>query len=87
MTGLAAVCQAIGNFQLAKYNFNDWGVLGAPRFLGRVAMHGAIQKFLVEGAWGISPHLIPHRLLHAAGWEMEDDAEGYTLKRRKAHES
>ena len=25
--------------------------------------------------------------LHAAGWEMEDDAEGYTLKRRKAHES
>jgi hypothetical protein len=65
VTGLAAVCQAIGNFQLAKYNFNDWGVLGAPRFLGRVAMHGAIQRFLVEGAWGISPHLIPHRLLHA----------------------
>jgi cysteinyl-tRNA synthetase len=25
--------------------------------------------------------------LHAAGWEMEDDAEGFTLKRRKAHES
>jgi cysteinyl-tRNA synthetase len=25
--------------------------------------------------------------LHAAGWEMEDDAEGYTLKRRKGHES
>jgi len=27
------------------------------------------------------------RELHAAGWEMEDRAEGYTLKRQKAHES
>ena len=65
VAGLAAVCQAISTFQLGQTAFHDWGVLGAPRFLGRLAMHGAIQKFIAEGAWGISPHLIPHRLLHA----------------------
>jgi len=27
------------------------------------------------------------RELHAAGWEMEDRAEGYTLKRQRVHES
>jgi len=43
----------------------DWGVLAAPRFLGRTAMVTALEKFAAEGAWGVSPHLIPHRSLHS----------------------
>jgi hypothetical protein len=28
-------------------------------------MTGALKRFAAEGAWGVSPHLIPHRSLHA----------------------
>jgi hypothetical protein len=40
-------------------------VVAAPRFLGRATLTTALQRFAAEGAWGISPHLIPHRSLHA----------------------
>jgi hypothetical protein len=65
VVGLAAVLRAIGDFHLSLGGFTDWGFLSAPRFLGRAAMAQALQKFAQEGAWGISPHLIPHRSLHA----------------------
>jgi hypothetical protein len=64
-TGIAAVSEALRRNGLTESVFSSWGVLGAPRHLGRVAMSTAIEKMRVEGAWGISPHLIPHRLLHA----------------------
>src|SRR5262249_2336298 len=35
------------------------------RFLGRPTMAASLQRFDAEGAWGVSPHLIPHRSLHA----------------------
>jgi len=65
IVGLAAVAEAMRRRGLTESSFSAWGVLGAPRFLGRMAMVAAIEKMRVEGAWGISPHLIPHRLLHA----------------------
>jgi hypothetical protein len=65
VVGLAAVAEAMRRHGLTESAFSTWGVLGAPRFLGRVAMVAAIEKMRAEGAWGISPHLIPHRLLHA----------------------
>ncbi len=65
VVGLVAVLQAVTDFGLDPQGFADWGVLGAPRFMGRAAMAQALQKFAQEGAWGISPHLIPHRSLHA----------------------
>jgi hypothetical protein len=65
LVALAAVSDAMLRHGLTEASFSSWGVLGAPRFLGRVAMVAAIEKMRVEGAWGISPHLIPHRLLHA----------------------
>lgn len=65
VAGLAAVLRAIDRHGLAATRFTDWGVLGAPRFLGRVALAATMHRFAAEGAWGISPHLIPHRSLHA----------------------
>jgi hypothetical protein len=62
--GLAAVYHAIHEYQLAG-PFTHWGVLGAPRFLGWPTLAAALQRFATEGAWGVSPHLIPHRSLHA----------------------
>jgi len=63
--GLAAVFDAIDRHGLDATTFRDWGVIAAPRFLGRVALAAALNRFALEGAWGISPHLIPHRSLHS----------------------
>jgi hypothetical protein len=39
--------------------------VAAPGFLGRATLISALNRYEAEGAWGISPHLIPHRSLHA----------------------
>jgi hypothetical protein len=69
VVGLAAVYQAIHDHGLTPAAgtapFSGWGVLAAPRFLGRPTLVGALQRFAAEGAWGVSPHLIPHRSLHS----------------------
>ena len=65
VVAMAALFQAIDRHTLAGTCFTDWGVLAAPRYLGRITTVQALQRFAAEGAWGISPHLIPHRTLHA----------------------
>jgi hypothetical protein len=65
VAGVAAVCRALQTFQLDPTSFSDWGVLGAPRFLGRSTMAGALKKFFADGAWNVSPHLIPNQTLHS----------------------
>lgn len=65
VAGLCAVNQAIAKAGWQTTRFCDWGVVAAPRFLGRPAMAAALQRFAAEGAWGVSPHLIPHRSLHS----------------------
>jgi hypothetical protein len=65
VVGLAAIFHAIANHKLHDVPFTAWGVLAAPRFLARAAMITGLQRFLAEGAWGVSPHTIPHRSLHS----------------------
>jgi hypothetical protein len=65
VAGLAAVYRAIHGHGLEIACLTDWGIVAAPRFLGRSTMVPALQRFASEGAWGISPHLIPHRSLHS----------------------
>jgi hypothetical protein len=65
VAAFAAVCRAIRDHGLGHRDFTNWGVVAAPRFLGRAAMGQVLHRFRQEGAWGISPHLIPHRSLHA----------------------
>jgi hypothetical protein len=65
VAGLAAVRHAVHDHGLAGVDFTRWGVLGAPRFPGRPQVVPSVQRFLAEGAWGVSPHVIPHRSLHS----------------------
>jgi hypothetical protein len=69
VVGLSAVLAAIAGHGLvppgATDTFRDWGVLAAPRFLGRPLLTAALPRFQQEGAWGVSPHLIPHHSLHS----------------------
>jgi hypothetical protein len=63
--GLSAILHAIAGHGLQGVSFHDWGVLAAPRLLARPTMVVSLQRFLAEGAWGVSPHVIPHRSLHS----------------------
>ncbi len=65
VVALAAVLRAIAEHGLAATPFADWGAVAAARFLGRVACAAALHRFGKEGAWGVSPHLIPHHSSHA----------------------
>jgi hypothetical protein len=65
VVALAAVCEAIRAHGLGGRDFTRWGAVAAPRFLGRAAMSHTLHRFRQEGAWGISPHLIPNRSLHS----------------------
>jgi hypothetical protein len=65
VAGLAAVLKAIHEYGLSPTSFTDWGVIAGPCFLGRQTSVDALARYLEEGAFGISPHLIPHQSLHA----------------------
>jgi hypothetical protein len=65
IAGIAAVSLAIQDHSLQQVDFSQWGVVGAARFFARAKLAVVLSRFGVEGAWGISPHLIPHRSQHA----------------------
>jgi hypothetical protein len=45
-------------------DFTTWGIVAGPRYLGRAGTAASLHSYHQEGAWGVSPHLIPHRSLH-----------------------
>ncbi len=61
---LQAMLRALEGYAGRGELFADWGVLAAPTFLGRLGTAQTIEQFQREGAWGVSPHLIPHHSLH-----------------------
>ena len=69
VAAVVAVFEAVRTHGLAQPDrpspFRDWGVLAAPRFLGRPTLTAALPRFQTEGAWGVSPHVVPHRSLHS----------------------
>ena len=65
VASLAAVHQAIVRAGWLGRSFSDWGVIAAPSFFGRGGMAHAVQRYAEDGAWGVSPHVIPHQSLHA----------------------
>ena len=44
----------------------DWGVLAGVRTPGRRRLADTLTRFRDKGAWGVTPHFIPHSLLHSA---------------------
>jgi hypothetical protein len=65
VVGLAAVLRAVASSELSTQSLTHWGIVAAPCFLGRATLVSALQRFADEGAWGLSPHFIPHRSQHA----------------------
>jgi hypothetical protein len=46
-------------------SFRDWGVVGAPRFLGRMSVTATLNKYLTDPRYSVSPHIIPNQSLHS----------------------
>jgi hypothetical protein len=61
---VAAVCRAIADFGLENADFTEWGVVGAPRYLGRTAIAAACNQFQRHGASTVSPLIIPYLSQH-----------------------
>jgi hypothetical protein len=62
---LASVLKASHDFGWSGRSFADWGVIAAPRFLGRIGAASAMYKFTQAGASSVSPLIIPTMSLHA----------------------
>jgi hypothetical protein len=61
LAALAAVARAAEGMAT---DFTTWGIVAGPRYLGRAGTAASLHSYYQEGAWGVSPHLIPHRSLH-----------------------
>lgn len=65
MAAVWSVLRILDRHGWRNRSFADWGVIAGPSMCGRVTNAQAIDRYRKEGAWGISPHLIPHQSLHA----------------------
>jgi hypothetical protein len=65
VVALAAVLRAIHEAQWQDRRFDEWGLIAAPRFLGRLALAPSLRKFERLGAASVSPLIIPTLSLHA----------------------
>lgn len=65
VVALRAVLAAVSPQGWNEMSFRDWGVIAAGNFLGRSIMAQTVERLIQEGAWGVSPHFIPHQSLHA----------------------
>jgi hypothetical protein len=65
LASLVAVYQAMAEFDLTDEDFSQWAVVSSSRFMARSAFAAAIDKYRVDGPWGVSVQVIPHRTPHA----------------------
>lgn len=65
LVALAALREAITQGRLSPDELRAWGVVAAPRALGRRRIAEGLAKFSQQGAWSTSPHLIPYLSLHS----------------------
>jgi hypothetical protein len=65
VVALAAVARAVEAGGLQQESLASWGVIAAPRSLGRLAAAEALHKFEQGGASKVSPFLVPHHSLHS----------------------
>ena len=65
VAGMSAILQAIHAWGWQQESFADWGVLSAPRFLGRMITAFNSSRTMHDPSFSISPHIIPNFCLHS----------------------
>ncbi|MGH7193040.1 MAG: hypothetical protein ACREJM_05820 [Candidatus Saccharimonadales bacterium] len=64
LAALAAVSAALDHFRFAD-DFGAWAIVSSTRYLARSAFAAVIDKYQVDGPWGVSVQAIPHGTPHA----------------------
>lgn len=65
VVGLAAVLRAMDGELLRETSFDQWGVVAAPMFPGRMGGAATFRRYQQGGTAAISPHIIPQNSLHS----------------------
>jgi hypothetical protein len=67
LAAVAALAGAIGELESLGHGegFADWAIVSSTRYLGRAAFAGVIDKYQIDGPWGVSVQVIPHTSPHA----------------------
>jgi hypothetical protein len=65
MLAVHAVDNAIQRHGFDPRAHEAFGVIAAPRFLGRMAAAAVIRRYLRDGAQGVTPHIISQHSLHS----------------------
>lgn len=60
-----AVDDALRRSDLDPVELRSWGMIGAPRFLGRQVTAHAVEQYARLGGTRVSPHIIPQNSLHS----------------------
>ncbi|HVX10647.1 MAG TPA: hypothetical protein VHC22_05665 [Pirellulales bacterium] len=64
LAAAVALDRAIG--QMAQCPcFAEWAVVSATQYLGRAAFAAVVDKYQIDGPWGVSVQVIPHTSPHA----------------------
>lgn len=64
LAALTAVSRAIDEYGMSD-DFGDWAIISSTRYLGRAAFAAVIEKYQVDGPWGVSVQVIPHSAPHS----------------------
>ena len=65
LVAMAAAADAVLQSGLGVEELRLWGVIAFPRVPGRKRFQEAVAKFRTHGAWSVTPHFIPHCMLHS----------------------
>lgn len=65
LCALAATQIVIQKLEGVANDFQNWGVVGSSRYLGRQAFAQSLTRFAAEGPWNVSVQIVPNRSLHS----------------------
>lgn len=65
VVAIAAILKALQSANLDGAEQSRWGVIGGPRFLGRMIISAAVARYYSDPKYSLNPHLIPNYSLHS----------------------
>jgi hypothetical protein len=65
ITALAAIRLALAQSGLTRSDMEGWGVVAAPRYIGRLAGAAVLDKFPKSGTSGVPAHQVAQNSLHS----------------------
>jgi hypothetical protein len=65
LASLIALRRGLAGSALEGTDFDRWGVVSSSRYLGRSPFAAVLDKYKIDGPWGVSVQVIPHRMPHS----------------------